>query len=464
MKLRPFFRQAQGLPRWLLAGFVTAVGLLLALGAVAYFNVERQVEATGLVEHTYEVAVSLQRIRSVVQEADNNQRTYLVSGADGSLQAYKASGKALPGLLDATAALIADSPAQGMRLTVLRGLITERLLLADQRVAQRQELGAEALAPRFISPAGAQLMEAIRTGTDAMTGSENTLLEKRLHLLERARRRGLSLQTVGGALSLALLLAVFGGLVTQILRTRRAEEDERRTNAQLEDANKEMRSFSYSVAHDLRAPLRAINGFAQVLVEDCDGQLNEDGRRALGRITTNARTMGVLIDDLLTLSKVSYQPLQSGRVEMTDIVRSAYQALTEGQDGRVVECQIGELPPAAGDPNLLRQVWMNLIANALKFTRRRDRAHIEIGGNVAGPEFATYFIRDNGAGFDMQYVDKLFGAFQRLHPATEFEGTGIGLALVQRIIHRHGGTIWAEGRENDGAMFAFTLPEWEEPA
>ena len=464
MKLRLFFRQAQGLPRWLLVGFVSALGLLLALGAVAYFNVERQVDATRLVEHTYKVAVSLQRVRSIVQETDNNQRTYVVNGTDSYLQAYKASAGSLPGLLDATAALIADNPAQSARLTVLRGQVTERLALAEQRIAQRQQLGPDALAPRFISPAAAQLMEAIRTGTDAMTGSENTLLEKRLRLLERARVRGLSLQTAGGALSLALLLAVFGGLVIQILRTRRAEEEEHRANVQLEDANKEMRSFSYSVAHDLRAPLRAINGFAQVLVEDCEEQLNDDGRRALSRITTNAQTMGVLIDDLLTLSKVSYQPLQSGRVEMTEIVRSAYQALTEGQEGRVVECEIGELPPAAGDPNLLRQVWMNLIANALKFTRRRDRAHIEIGGNVAGPEFATYFIRDNGAGFDMQYVDKLFGAFQRLHPATEFEGTGIGLALVQRIIHRHGGTIWAEGRENDGAMFAFTLPEWEETA
>lgn len=452
------------MPRWLLIGFVTALGLLIALGAVAYFNVERQVQATRLVEHTYKVAVSLQRVRSVVQEADNNQRTYLVNGTDSYLRAYEASAGSLPGLIDNAAALLADNPAQGARLSVLRGQIAERLALAEQRIAQRQQLGIEALGPRFISPAAAQLMESIRTGTDAMTGSENALLEKRLRLLERARVRGLTLQTAGGALSLALLLTVFGGLAAQMLRTRRAEEESRRSNVQLEDANKEMRSFSYSVAHDLRAPLRAINGFAQVLVEDCEPQLNDDGKRALDRITANARTMGLLIDDLLTLSKVSYQPLQAGKVEMSEIVRGAYQALIEGQDGRVIDCEIGDLPPASGDPNLLRQVWMNLIANALKFTRRRDRAHIEIGGNVAGPDFATYFIRDNGAGFDMQYVDKLFGAFQRLHPPAEFEGTGIGLALVQRIIHRHGGTIWAEGQEDNGAMFAFTLPEWEETA
>ena len=462
MKLRPFFRQVQQLPRWLLAAFATAMGLLLALGALAYSNVEHQVEATGLVKHTYRVVEGLQKIRSTMQEADNNQRSFVVSGNESYLQAYEASAASLPDLLANTGRMIADNPTQGGRLGRLRGQIDERMKLARTRIEQRQQLGAEALGPRFVSLASAQLMEAIRTEIDTMTNSENGLLERRLRILERARKRGLVLQTVGGALSLALLGTVFSGLALQILRTNRAEEETRRSNAQLKDANNEMRSFSYSVAHDLRAPLRAINGFAQVLVEDCEPQLNEEGKKALGRITSNARTMGVLIDDLLTLSRVSYQPLQTGKVEMAVIVREAYEALMEGQNGRVVQCDIGDLPPASGDANLLRQVWMNLIANALKFTRQRERTHIEIGGNVAGPEFATYFIRDNGAGFDMQYVDKLVGAFQRLHRPADFEGTGIGLALVQRIVQRHGGTIWAEGKENEGARFAFTLPEWDE--
>ena len=462
MKFRPFFRQVQLLPRWLVAGLVTALGMLVGLGALAYFNVEHQVEATRLVEHTYQVVESLQKIRSTMQEADNNQRSYVVSGSDGYLQSFQTSAASLPALLAATGDLIADNPAQGARLRQLRTLIDDRMQIARTRIGQRQQYGVEALGPKFISIAAAQLMESIRTSIDSMTSAENVLLQGRLHALERARVRGLVLQTAGGVLSIALLLAVFAGLAAQILRTNRAEEETRRSNAQLKDANNELRAFSYSVAHDLRAPLRAINGFAQVLVEDCEPQLNGDGRRALGRITANAKTMGVLIDDLLALSKVSYQPLQSGKIEMTAIVREAYKELIEGQNGRVVECEISDLPPATGDPNLLRQVWVNLIANALKFTRGRERAHIEIGGNIAGPEFATYFIRDNGAGFDMQYVGKLFGAFQRLHRPTEFEGTGIGLALVQRIVHRHGGTIWAEGKENEGARFAFTLPEWAE--
>ncbi len=462
MKFRPFFRQVQQLPRWLLVGMITALGLLVGLGALAYSNVERQVNATRLVKHTYQVIESLQKIRSTVQEADNNQRSYLVSGTDPYRQAFENSAGLLPGLIATSTDLIADNPAQGARLRKVRDQIHERLELARTRIGQRQELGLEALGPKFISNAAAQLMESIRTGIDTMTDAENGLLDARLRVLERARVRGLWLQTIGGILSLALLLTVFAGLALLILRMNRAEEEIRRSNAQLKDANNEMRAFSYSVAHDLRAPLRAINGFAQVLVEDCEPRLNDEGRQALGRITANAKTMGVLIDDLLALSKVSYQPLQTGKVEMNGIVRSAYDELIAGQQGRAVEFEIKELPPATGDPNLLRQVWMNLIANALKFTRGRERAHIEVGGNIAGPEFATYFIRDNGAGFDMQYVGKLFGAFQRLHRPAEFEGTGIGLALVQRIVHRHGGAIWAEGKEDEGAMFAFTLPEWEE--
>ncbi len=169
--------------------------------------------------------------------------------------------------------------------------------------------------------------------------------------------------------------------------------------------------------------------------------------------------MAQLIDDLLSLSRIGFQPLEATRIEMTALARSVFEELRAAQTGRDIEFQIADLPPAVGDPSLMRQVWINLIGNALKFTRRRDKVRIEIGGTDAGLDFVTYFVRDNGAGFDMRYAGKLFGAFQRLHQPADFEGTGIGLALVQRIVQRHGGTIWAEGEENVGARFAFTLPE-----
>ena len=460
MNLRALLRVLPLLPRGLLVGFAVALSLLGVLGQLSYRNIERQADAADWVDHTHQVAENLAGIFSVVQDADNSVRTFVLTGTEAALQPYATALQILPGKLDAMSRTVRDNPAQLARLKKLRADVDARLAQAKARVQQRRDLGPGALESKYITPVALQLMEQVRADVTAMTDAERQLLFERRRQLQRVRRRSLAIQTVGGLTSIVLLVTVFAGLLQQILRANRAEQEAQRSNAQLKDANNEMRSFSYSVAHDLRAPLRAINGFARVIVEDHEANLPEDGRRALGRITSNASMMGQIIDDLLSLSKISYQPLRSAKVEMNELVRGAYHELAEAQPDRVIDCEIGNLPPASGDPNLLRQVWINLIGNALKFTREQKRASIEIGGNVAGPEFATYFIRDNGAGFDMQYAGKLFGAFQRLHRSAEFEGTGIGLALVQRIIHRHGGTIWAEGQLGAGARFAFTLPEW----
>ncbi len=460
MNLRLLLRSVQQLPRGLLLGFSLAISLLVALGELSYQNIEHQAEAASWVEHAHQVTEKLGDIFTVMQDADNAVRSFVLTGLEPALQPFSSAQQSLPGRLEAMREMVRDNPVQLMNLKALTVDIDQRMAQARDRVQQRRELGTGALDARYITPVALRLMENVRNDVATMTGAEGQLLSKRLRQLKVTRDRSLVLQTLGGIVSLALLFAVFAGLVQQILRAQRAEQEARRSNTQLEDANNEMRAFSYSVAHDLRAPLRAIDGFARVIVEDHEKELPEAGRRALGRITHNVATMAQIIDDLLSLSKISYQPLHVGKVEMNELVRTVYHELAEAQGGRVVECALGDLPPASGDSNLLREVWVNLIGNALKFTREREHASIEIGGNVAGPEFATYFIRDNGAGFDMQYANKLFGAFQRLHRPTEFEGTGIGLALVQRIIHRHGGTIWAEGQENAGARFAFTLPEW----
>ena len=462
MRVPLLLRPLAVLPRRLLLGMALALVLLSALGAFSYHNMQRQAESAGWVEHTYQVATSLQAVLSEVQDADGSQRLFLVTGASAPLDAFQNNARALPAQIDNVARLVNDNPRQSARLTALRGTIDERLTNARKRIEQRQQLGAAALDVKFISPNAVNLMASIRAQVQTMIGDEDSLLEIRLRQLRTARWRSVVIQSLGGLLSLALLAGVFTSLVRQIFRANRAEQETHDANAQLQGVNAEMRAFSYSVAHDLRAPLRAINGFAQVLEEDHAAALPADARQSLARITANASKMDKLIDDLLALSKVSQQALHAGKVEMDELVRSVYREVLESQPDRRVDCRISSLPPAVGDPSLLRQVWYNLIGNALKFTRGCENTHIEIGGNVAGPEFATYFIRDNGAGFDMRYADKLFGAFQRLHRPADFEGTGIGLALVHRIIHRHGGTIWAEGEENKGAFFAFTLPEWSE--
>ncbi len=227
--------------------------------------------------------------------------------------------------------------------------------------------------------------------------------------------------------------------------------------AQLEASNRELESFCYSVSHDLRAPLRAINGFANILSREHAERLDDEGRRTLNIVCAEALRMGQLIDDLLEFSRIGRQSMQQAEIDMAAVAQRAFDECSALAPDRKVLFKLHRLPPALGDPALIPQVWINLISNAIKYTRPKAAAEIEITGRLADDEL-VYCVKDNGVGFDMQYADKLFGVFQRLHGETEFEGTGVGLALVQRIILRHGGRVCAESRLNEGAAFYFTLP------
>jgi light-regulated signal transduction histidine kinase (bacteriophytochrome) len=238
----------------------------------------------------------------------------------------------------------------------------------------------------------------------------------------------------------------------------RSSQQVQAANRRLETANKELESFSYSVSHDLRAPLRHINGFADLLVAHSGAHLDATGRRYLEKICVGAARMGVLIDELLTFSKMGRTELRSSRVSLRSIVDAVIAESSELAGGRSIEWRVGALPEVEADPALLRQVFVNLVGNAVKYTGTRPHAVIEIGTIESGADEFVVFVRDNGVGFDMRYVDKLFGVFQRLHRADEFEGTGIGLANVRRIVERHGGRTWAEGGVDRGAIFYFSLP------
>ena len=228
--------------------------------------------------------------------------------------------------------------------------------------------------------------------------------------------------------------------------------------AQIETSSKELEDFTYTVSHDLRTPLRAIDGFSRILEEDYGGKLDDEARRLIGVVRENARKMGQLIDDLLTFSRLGRNPIAATGIDMEALARSALAEIVAPAAAGRARIEIHPLPEAWGDPASIKQVWINLLSNAIKFSGKRDRPLIEVSGHEDGAE-SVYCVKDNGAGFDTKYYDKLFGVFQRLHGAEEFAGTGVGLAIVRRIVSRHGGRAWAEGKAGEGAAFYFSLPK-----
>jgi signal transduction histidine kinase len=326
---------------------------------------------------------------------------------------------------------------------------------------------ATALSLEFATP--------IAPGFEALVFKASRGIED-IYELTKIRKDGSRFPAV---VSVTALRDVQGGIIGYLLigtdntARRKAEEAVRQLYAELEQrviqrtaeleaANKELEAFSYSVSHDLRTPLRAVDGYSQAVLQDYGPQLPEEGRRYLQTIREGAQRMGALIDDLLTFARLNRQELSKQAIDTNRLVRGALDELGSPWADRQVEIRLGDLPASSGGPALLKQVWLNLLSNALKYTRKREKALVEIGC-IKTNGASTYFVRDNGTGFDMRYANKLFGVFQRLHRAEDYEGTGVGLAIVQRIVHRHGGRVWAEAAIDRGATFYFTL-EKENPS
>ena len=258
---------------------------------------------------------------------------------------------------------------------------------------------------------------------------------------------------------------VFKPLQPEILRSKvsvfvdlaRTTEVMRKQAAELEAANRDLESFSYSVSHDLRAPLRAIDGYSNILRESCGDRLGDEDQRLLGKILENTQRMGTLIEDLLAFSQLGRRPIFAAEIDMEALAREVVDELRSAPGQQVPDCVLKPLPAGWGDRSLVRQVWLNLLSNAIKFTGASEVPSIELGGSSEDGR-NVYYVKDNGAGFDMRYYSKLFGVFQRLHSSREFPGTGVGLAIVQRVVVRHGGRVWAEGKPGKGATFYFALP------
>jgi signal transduction histidine kinase len=463
--------KSEGKMTWVLnnritLGFLAAILIMLATAGVSW-NYTDQLEKTALeVGRTHEILKEIEEIRADKAILESGQRGYLILG-DEQLLAPRASLQAeVRRDVDDLRKLTADDPRQQRYLDQLETAMAQRTAFTEQIIAVRRQEGFPAAQKMLAVGPGLALSAAIARTLAAMHDGETALLITRQNQSETASTATFLLLPVAVFLSLTLLSLAIFFLNAGVDERAQAEREIRRLNAtlelrvaertaELESANKELEAFSYSVSHDLRAPLRAVDGFSQAMLEDYGSELPSEGRHYLKNIREGAQRMGMLIDDLLTFSRLSRAPLNQQPVDTTKLVHEVIEDLDAERKGRKIEIQVSELPHCQGDPALLKQVWINLVSNAIKYTRRRDPAVIEIGCHT-NPE-SVYFVRDNGAGFDMRYVHKLFGVFQRLHRADQFEGTGVGLAIVQRIVHRHGGRVWAEAALDRGATFYFTL-------
>jgi signal transduction histidine kinase len=439
-----------------------ALLILVGIATLSFWSEVRNEKDRQWVIHTLLVVEKLQTIRIDITQAETGQRGYMLTGQDRHLQLYRSGVDQVREDMKELPDLIKDNPEERDAIKRLEPLITARLAELSSGIEVRTRSGLLAGVDAVTQGNDGELwMELIAAQIAGMRRTEAQLLSRRLATAAASTRKIKAAIFYGNTLAILILLVKGFVIHSETTRRNQAEQSLKQANERLErrtselsETNIELESFAYSVAHDLRAPLRHIAGYSGVLTQDYGPGIDTDGRRYIEKIAESAQRMRHLVDDLLSLSKIGLQELS---IEVTPLDSLLGEALKELEcSGREIEWRIGELFSAECDPGLVKQVFVNLLSNAVKYTGKRDHAVIEVGQMMRGDD-RVVFVRDNGAGFEMQYVDKLFGVFQRLHKARDFEGTGVGLAIVHRVIGKHGGRIWAEAKLDQGATFFFTL-------
>lgn len=464
---------------FVLIGFFAALAILAAIAWISSTSITRFEEGARIIEHTHWVITELEGTASSMKDADGAARGYYLTGLPENLDPYNAALERLPAQLGTLRSLTADNPVQQENLRLLREIIISRLDHLKVNISLRtQEGGAALTILRVAAGDGQNLMNALRKQISIMQEAEKSLLAERARAFENEANRTRLILLFGNLAAFLMLAATFWLLHKEVAARRASDAALQRANralqaqaGQLEATNKELEGFSYSISHDLRIPLRAVDGYSHMIEEDYADKLDDDGKRMLGVIRQNSTRMGNLIDDLLAFARLGRTRIAAEALDMNAMVAQVLAELGATIDASVDETiepsrasttrpviTIEPLAQAWGDHSLLRQVWTNLISNAIKYSAKASPQKIHISSKPVGQE-VVYSIADNGAGFDMKYYDKLFGVFQRLHSADEFPGTGVGLAIVQRVIVRHGGRVWAEGEIGRGACFHFALPD-----
>lgn len=444
--------------RRILAGFSLVFIGILIIGAVSYRNTAILIENSRLDTRSHDLLQLLNNVDTAMDEAENNHRRYLVTGEVVYLQSFRSLAEQKPTYLKYLKDLTAGSPVQEARVDQLQKLIEQQINAETGAIAKRDGGGFEAVRRIALEGVAKRELAAIHRIIAEMESDEHQSLRRRLGESTLSTTNTIVLLALGALLQLVLLASVYYLIRHDITARKKVATELQLRGELLEAANKELEAFSYSVSHDLRAPLRHIDGYASLLNKAVGETLNDKAKRYLQTISDSAKQMGQLIDDLLVFSRMGRQEMLHTTVNLDQLIKTILYDLRLDLQGREISWTIDTLPEVPGDPAMLRQVFVNLISNAIKFTSTRPVAKIAIGVERKSAGEITVFVRDNGVGFDMQYLDKLFGVFQRLHRADEFEGTGIGLANVRRIVHRHGGRVWAEGIPDQGATFFVTLP------
>lgn len=433
-----------------LVGFIGTFIILLITGWFLFRQNQRAVESGQWIGHTAIVLQAVAELQGQLADLNVELRDPVHPTSVASLQR---KAEALSAQATRLQELTADNARQQQNVNKLLALLPEK----KKRLVE--SINGDAVVHRRKK----WLDQQINIQLAEIQEGERHLLARRLAQY-RQRSTGANLFFAGlSGLTMAILIAVYLMLARNMSAQRRTEEKLRRLNRQhehnllqLKQVNQELESFSYTVSHDLRAPLRAIHGYTRILDEDHVQHLDDEARRLMKVIGSNATQMGQLIDDLLAFSRLGRKELTKHLIDMQRLVEEVIAELSAGTEN--VRWTVDPIFPAQGDEGMIRQVWVNLLSNALKYSKARDLQLIRISSSREKGEL-QYCVEDNGAGFDMAYYDKLFGVFQRLHDTSEFEGTGVGLAIAHRIINKHKGRIWATAEIDKGARFCFTIPE-----
>ncbi len=432
----------------IVGGFLVVVVISVA---AALFVVKSQAAGES-VRHALEIENKLVLLRAMVRESESRQRGYLITNDQTYLDDYETAARAVAAVTASLKAAIADDPDLRKAFEAVEPALDQRMNLLRTTSELYLAGDHQGAIDRVRSGIGRAAMKRFVASVEDMIQQEQALLQMRLARSSQINFALLALVLLGA-------LAIAGLALFAVRVLRRSEHVLEEKNGELQALVRELEAFTYTVSHDLRAPLRSIDAFSRILVKEAAKDLEPKMREYLQIVSDSARQMGRLLDDLLAFSRLGRKPLNKQNIPTAALVDQVVREI-QGQraDGRSVDITIGKLPDVWGDPVLLKQALANLIDNAFKYTRTREHAEIEIGSREEGGK-SVFFVRDNGVGFDMQYAGKLFGVFERLHRAEDFDGTGVGLAIVQRVVQRHGGRIWADAAVDKGATFSFTLED-----